>query len=401
MPSPTPNQAPSTQHRAGTGRLAASAVVLALLAGFAAGWFARGTTDGSQAPEWFDVADQLPPESERPELLPRYTGGQALAVFRDGAHSTLVADSASYFRRPAWSERRIPWPEHHDGEFVVATRERGLRLTGPLPQHRPDPLVVLVGDSHMEGVCSNDETAAAFLERALARDPSREHARVLNAATGMFSFPHYLGMAWRYLQLEPDAFVMVVYGGNDFGALETDEAEVRGERKPQRPEGYNERLALALEQQVAGREAGPSLWQFLNQTLLFAVDPSRMEWALEQSLAYAREISRLAEASGTRFVVVYLPPASDVHPDLVRALHAPLVDLLELEPEDLSLTDQLADRFLAGLDELEIERLDARPVLRGAGEPTFWIADEHVNVAGLRLLGEAVAERLARPREAR
>ncbi|QDU67918.1 SGNH/GDSL hydrolase family protein [Engelhardtia mirabilis] len=381
--------------RRGSAPKGALLVLLGLVLGFAGGWYARGPVDGSQVPAWLEVVDHLPPAGSRPALLPRFAGEKPLAVFRDGSTSTLVADGASYFRRPAWTERRIPWPEHDRGEFVVEADFRGLRLTGPLPGERPEPLIVLVGDSHMEGVCSNGETAAAFLERALARDPAAEGARVLNAATGMYTFPHYLGTAWRYLQLAPDVFVLVVFGGNDFGALETDEAELRGDPKPLRPPGYNERLVRALEVQVAGREAGPSLWQFLNQELLFTVDPPRLEWALARSLEYVEAIQRLADEVGTRLVVAYVPPVSDVHPEVVGPVYAPLLSVLELEDADLKATERLADRFLAALGARGVETLDARPALRGATEPCYWIADEHLNVAGLRVLGEALAERLA------
>ena len=96
-------------------------------------------------------------------------------------------------------------------------------------------------------------------------------------------------------------------------------------------------------------------------------------------------------------MVVYLPPAHDVDPEGIAPLYGPVLQVLGLKIEDVRRTDALADCFLARAGELGVETLDARPVLRASDDVLYWVEDEHLNVAGQRLLGEALAERLARP----
>ena len=187
---------------------------------------------------------------------------------------------------------------------------------------------------------------------------------------------------------------VVVFGGNDFGALDSFEAELRGDPAPTRPTSYAERLAAVEELQIAGRPAGYSLWRALNQLVLFDAEPELTERALERAVAHLVEIDRLARERGTRFRTVYLPPAHDVRPELVRPLYAPLLEVLELDAEAVRATDALADRMLAELERRGVECLDARPALRARAEPLYWVADEHLNVLGHEVLGELLAERL-------
>lgn len=370
---------------------------LSFAAGFAGGWNVRAAQDLGLAPRWLEPAMDLPPAAQRPALLPTSPGASALTTLSGASGSSLTHDPASYFRRPDHRVSTSWWDEHPDGEFTRHSSHLGLRLTGPLPVERPRPLIVLTGDSHMDGVCADHETAAAVAERALAARPATAGARVLNAATGMFTFPNYLGVAWRYLQLEPEAFVMVVYGGNDFGALEGFEAELAEAGPVERPPGYMERLAAAEALEVGGRPASPSLWQALNQIYLFAQVPGSLERAVERAVDHTAAIADLAEASGTRLLVVYLPPAHDVAPAKVAPLYVPLLETLELDADDVAATDRAATGYLAGLAERGVETLDARPLLRGREELLYWVADEHLDVTGQRILGEAIAERLADP----
>ncbi|QDU67919.1 SGNH/GDSL hydrolase family protein [Engelhardtia mirabilis] len=348
-------------------------------------------------PAWIQPILAEPDESQRPALVPRLPEGVKLSIL-EGREEVLVTDPWVYFRRPENRSRVLHWREHPDGEFVRATGVAGLRLTGPLPAQRPEPLIVLTGDSHMDGVCAEDETAAAVLEANLALRPGVEAVRVLNAGVGQYTFPHYLAVAWRYLELAPDVLVVVVFGGNDFGAIDSVEAELAGEPEPVRPAGYDQHIQRVVKTKLAGRRGGASLWQALNQVYLFEVQPELETRSVERSLVYLEEIDRMARARGTRFIAAYLPPMHDVREEFSRNLYASLFKELEIDESALASSNRVADAMLAGLEARGIETVDARPTLREWPGHLYWVADEHLNTVGHRLLGELLAQRLAEPR---
>ncbi|MEO0650636.1 MAG: SGNH/GDSL hydrolase family protein [Planctomycetota bacterium] len=348
------------------------------------------TSDGWYLP----VLEELDPTDRPSLLLPLPEGG--LAESREGAKRGVEPDEFAYFRRTVSLPQTWKWPEHPSGEFVRSFGLLGIRLVSPVPQVRPDPLWLLTGDSHVDGVVDDSEVMGALIQDQLRSSDVAEQAYVINAACGFYSFPNYLGIATRFLRLEPDVFVLVVYGGNDFGALLPMQAELEGRPRPMRPPGYRERIQAALKLTFEDREGGPSLWQGFNQLVAFAANPESVDPTLELALDYTRAIAELADEAGTRLLVAYLPPAHDVEQSQLHAIHTAVADALELDAEALAATDRLADRYLRRLAALSIESVDLRPAFLASDAPLYWIADEHINIEGHRLLAEVVLEAVER-----
>ena len=255
----------------------------------------------------------------------------------------------------------------------------------------PDVRVLVTGDSHTDGVCANAENFTTLVEEQLrAPDPQRT-VEVLNAGTGYYTFPNYLGVLVKYLELEPDAFVICVYGGNDFGSMGRVVYTLRDHEFPEAPPGYRDSLMAAQRVEVSGRSGRQSLAQGFNQLAFLAAFPEMEAFVLEEALRYTRAIAELCDERGIRFLVVYLPPPSDVQPEAFAPIHGPVAEALGLEPADLASTDRIATAYLEGLAAARIDSLDLRPVLAGLDDLAYWRTDEHLNLLGHRVLAEHLA----------
>ena len=84
-----------------------------------------------------------------------------------------VYDPYSYFRHRGNLDVERPWEEHPDGRWMLRTNSLGMRRDSEPAAERPDLRVLVVGDSHTDGVCDNDESYCALLEAALARSGER------------------------------------------------------------------------------------------------------------------------------------------------------------------------------------------------------------------------------------
>jgi hypothetical protein len=305
--------------------------------------------------------------------------------------STLEECSLAYFRRPA-GQRRSRWREHPRTGFQRTHTFLGIRREFPLPDERPDPLVVLVGDSHVDGVVSDDEVCTHLLEQALADADPDAAPCVLNVGCGFYTFPNYLGTAVRFAALEPELFVVVVYGGNDFGSLLPMQRALDDLPPLEREPDYMTRLRAGLAVMTGERRGAASIWQDLNQVASFAANPETIEPTLELALDYTRAIDEVCESSGTDLLVVYLPPARSVGDEVVIGLQEPVLELLELTDEELGVTDRMADRYLERLESSGIATLDLRPAFAAADQSLYWMQDEHINIAGHALLADALFE---------
>lgn len=296
-------------------------------------------------------------------------------------------DPYSYFRhRPDLEDSRT-WGEHPDERWILRTNSLGLRmdeepLTTPL-----DLRVLVVGDSHTDGVCNNSEGYPALLEAALARTPGADRAvEVLNAAKGGHSFYNYLGTLERFLPLEPDVFVMLVYGGNDFYEVLELHAFFAGQARLDHSEEYWPLVEAALE------VAPKSLSQFFHPLKYFAHHPTQVAAAAWASGAVTEEIRRTCEQAGIELVVVYLPPASDVEWELLRERLDPVRELLEVPEDRMRTLDVLAGAYLDELRSKGVRVLDLRDVFAVHPGPFFWPEDLHINLGAQRLIAGQLAE---------
>ena len=323
----------------------------------------------------------------RPELLPLRPPDRLPSDFRPDRPG-MEYDRITYLRRRPGVRRSMPWAEHPQGSWELVTNSLGMREDGEPLSDRPDLRILVTGDSHTDGVVSNEENYCQLLEARLAeQDPARTF-EVLNTGTGYYTFPNYLGVLVKYLELEPDVFVVCVYGGNDFGSMGRVVYTLRDIEFPEAPAGYRDRLLAAQAVELQGRKGRESLAQGFNQLAFLAAFPEMESFVLEEALRYSRAISDLCIERDIDLLVVYLPPPGDAQPVPFAPMHERVAAALELDPADLEATDRIASAYLEGLAAAGIETLDLRPILSGLDDLAYWRTDEHLNQLGHRVVAE-------------
>ena len=286
--------------------------------------------------------------------------------------------------------QRFRMKEHPLGFWTMHTNSLGMREDAEPAEEQPDLRVLIVGDSHVDGVCNNDESFASRLEQMLSeRHPDRS-IEVLNAGTGGWSFYNYLGAIEAYAELAPDVFVVTVYGGNDFhGALDLHHYH-RGEKlKPSHAPTVGALVRLGKER-ITGISA-----QFYGQVVYFDTYPAEVAAARKMSRDVTLAIGERCDKLGAKLLCVYLPPYADVDPvayaeDLEAARAA-----VEVKDQSLGVSDHLATRWLADLEQNGVRAVDMRPVflpLIDAGEPLYWRKDHHINLTAQDSVAQAILE---------
>lgn len=297
---------------------------------------------------------------------------------------------------------RIPFAEYPGGELAMVVNSRSMREDDEPRARKPALRVLVTGDSHTDGVCANHESFSNLLEAALRR---RAHAQadeagqrfddesieVLNAGKGGHTFYNYLGTLQRNLDLAPDTFVVTVYGGNDFyEALPIWHFLNNEGRLPRGDARYTKQVdaAIAIEP--------PSLSQGLSSVKYFATFPAQREVAVRAGHEVLERTQALCDERGIRFVVAYLPPRQDVERASRNPRLEPLLQALELPPSELASTSAMADDLITRLRGDGIEVIDLREGLAAMRRSPYWQTDWHLNLAGHRLVSQALLESLTR-----
>lgn len=289
------------------------------------------------------------------------------------------------------SERTLP--EHPHGKWFLRTNGIGLRRDGEIRAEQPDVRIAIAGDSHTDGVCDNSDAYAARLEDALGRHWPGKSVEVLNAGRFGFSLYHYLGTLERLVALAPDAFIVTVYGGNDFEELLTLHHLFQRTPRPPGTERYLDEF------QEASEMSRPALGQGFASLKYFQLQPGEAEVALDAAEAVLIETQRIARERGIALVVAYLPPLSDLPWKEHRASFESVAEVLELAPRDLKRTDELANALLERLTRAGIAVVDLRPALADDPDSCFWHEDLHLNLEGHRRVAGALEPAVVRALE--
>jgi lysophospholipase L1-like esterase len=280
--------------------------------------------------------------------------------------------------------------EHPRRGWRLVTNSLGLRDDDEVAAEKPDARVLVVGDSHVDGVCDNADGFPQVLERALAAEHPERSIEVLNGGTGGWSFYNYLGALEAWADLAPDVFVVTVYGGNDFyGALDLHHYH-RREPLPAR----DTRTVAKLVRLSKENMGIPS--QFYNQVAYFHDHPDEEAAALAMAVDVTAEIARRCAELGAKLLVVYLPPYAHGQPERYAPYLALAQEHLPLPAGAVAVDERLADAWLARLAADGVRTVDLRPAFRAAEEALYWESDHHVGLAGQRRIAAelhaAVAE---------
>lgn len=282
-----------------------------------------------------------------------------------------------------------PFDEHPAGGFRRATNRLGLREDDEPAALAPDLRVLVVGDSHVAGVCANDESLPNRLEARLAAALPGRSVEVWNVAQGGYEPPNYLGVLDTYGGYEPDALVAVVYGGNDFRGV------LGLWRYAYRQRGSNE-VPWDLKAVRELRGGAGLLGQEIHQLAYFLANPDLEARAADVVAAILVELARQCGERGASFLAVYLPPPSSGQPHLYGDVLRAALEAAGVPAEGLAASERMADRALATLRRLDVPALDLRERFRREERPLYWRTDLHLNVDGHAVAAEEVERALAR-----
>lgn len=315
-------------------------------------------------------------------LLREPLDAQSAQLFYPGLRNKHVFDPFSYVRREANLYAEVPFPESEGGIWRLVTNSAGLREDQDILELQPDVRILVTGDSHTEGVCANSDSFPNVLEAMLARERTTATVEVLNAGMGSYNTYNYLGVLERFRDLNPDVFVVAVYGGNDF-YKNLDLVRFFERMPPPQALTYDFKLAASSTKKAPG-----AIPQELGQVVYFLDNPQDVELAIDVACSITSELKRLSAEVGTQLVLVYLPPPLASQPQFYAEGMNPVLVELGLEGQSVRVSDEIADRWLEFLRHHEIEHLDLRPHFSAAAQPLYWYTDHHLNVAGQRKIAE-------------
>ncbi len=311
---------------------------------------------------------------------------KALSAYFPAAVSPQMRRSEfSYFKHKpngGWTRR---FEEHPKGKFSIQLNGAGMRETTEVRDPKPGLRVLFTGDSHVAGVVNHDENLVHLLETSLSANGRPGDVETLNLAVGSYCIYNYLGVLEDHAHLEPDVFVVVVYGGNDFYGMVRLERYFSGR-------GRYAASAFSTEEQ---RKAWDGLKQLRAQELVqvryMEMNQEDVSIAAQTSASILDEIGDRCDVRGILPIFVYLPPPLEVQADRFPAEVALATTALGLTKEELTGDSQLADEMIRALKDKGRSVVDLRPAYRKAEELLYWRLDFHINLAGHRIASEVIA----------
>lgn len=313
----------------------------------------------------------------------------------------LVVDPVAGFRPRRSSTIRMPMAAL-DGvapEEIEKRRDAHgfLRLT-ELPRELERPSVLVVGDSHVDGVVSTAENFTSLLEAESGRSVLPA-CHVLNAGCGLYSLWQSALRARDLLPTyRPAVVVVVVFLGNDFLDLDNptvphlDDALVEraaaGRNAPETTSARKREIGLpALFEQL--------FWQGLNQALYLHRDPGRIAVLAQKGGHAVERLESAAAEQSARVLWVLLPSFDLVFPARVEGFGGLAKELVAGGAQR-----RMRDAFVAELERRAADFVDLEPAFRADGRLGLYAIDFHVFRDGHRLMADQlaapIAERLRR-----
>jgi hypothetical protein len=315
-----------------------------------------------------------------------------------------IAETGIRLWKPGFPGLRLPQVMHQPAELYgfelvpnqqvfnlaspVTTNSEGFR--GPELRDRSDVgfRVLCIGDSFTFGYgVADGESYPSQLEQLLREDSRERDPEVVNAGVQGYATYHEMDfLESRGLGLQPDAVVLAVYH-NDL---------------VERPDGnYAARYHDELEQAKSNlRHRSPRLYWALHNSAA---------WTLGDLLYRARQHGSgpangqtVAKADGND--AAWHSMAQELQTFKRLSQEHGFIPLIMVIPSRAQLAAENADsrypgRVLAIVEELGLEAIDLRPVLKGAieqGIDPYLAWDHHHGAEGNRLLAAAVRDRLVR-----
>ncbi len=287
----------------------------------------------------------------------------------------------------------VSWEEHPAGRVVMETNNLGFREDRDTDEEKGDDTVriLVTGDSHIDGVVNNSEAFPNRLE-ALLNVPGRPAKfEVINGGTGYFGPQHYCRFIRKYDYLDPDAFIVVIYTGNDF--LDAIRIESRQDSMIAAGRDFNAWTRLVYFGRLAAARGfcHGATSQELNQAFFFKRFPEMKQVSLTVTKREIGKIRDKCRSGGTDLYLVLLPTRWFVEgPDMGWQLRMARL-VLWLSKRDLRVTREITDSLAIWLDRSNIDYIDLADCADADPDrQLFWGEDSHLNVYGHRVMAEQV-----------
>jgi len=362
------------------------------------------------------------------------------------------------FSIPAFYSEKSIFPEHPDGHFLYRGNNLGFREDHDTRIEKSDSIrIVVLGDSHTDGVCWNRESYANRLEHHLNEQRDGRSYEVINAGTGKYSpFQYLRAYQYRIKPLRPDIVVIGLYVGNDFfdmyrrddrpfcqvnsdGSISELPPDfffyakpgftntwlshsyayyiVFGSRFWKRISYHVTRAVIFYRNTAAmpGISRGDFLQylldlfritninraasvQSISQMTFFHYFPQARKTSLQLVQYVLSQFKAEQEQQGFRLIVVPIPTRFQIESPRAAKIQSAFLHKINYIEEDqpASLEDALTDSLLSALRRLGIEALDLRPLLRKEAEKQalYYEQDFHINPRAHDLIGREICRYL-------
>lgn len=309
-----------------------------------------------------------------------------------GGDPALVVDEVAGFRPRRKTIVRLPMlavDQTDRREYVKHRNGEGFLRRDELPSPLDRPAVLMVGDSHLDGVVGTEDNVATQLEEALGAAGAPSY--VLNAGCGFYSLWQHVLRARDLMQrYRPRVVVVVVFLGNDFLDLENVTFPHLDDSLRELPPGAltePETTSARLLELAIPAPYEAAFWQGMNQALYLQQRPERLPILLRKA-AHAIDALQAAGAQHGATIVWALLPSFD----LVFAEHAQGLGKVADEVVRSGIQRRLRDGFVALLDERKAQVVDFEPAFRADGKLDLYALDFHVYVRGHRLMADVLRE---------
>ena len=310
---------------------------------------------------------------------------EALAFFPSlKSPSPFLFDEVAYMTLRPGNVLTRKWPEHPNGKYQRVVNAQGFSREGPISGVQPSLRVLVVGDSHLQGVVSTSENLCAVMEAELALVRPGETVEVLNAGQGGTSFYNYLAVVERYLELKPNVVVCLAYTGNDFGGA----IELRRMFEAITIEHWN---AVSDQRTRALRQSKlPGLGQCLHQALSLMDNPETEAIGVDAGCEVMVELAQTCEAHGIGFVCVRLPSAFVAQPDRYKSHIEDGVATVKLGDAPFEVEPRISLEWMTRLAGRGVEVVDLAPSFASIDRDLYWHRDLHLSVEGHRAAAEVL-----------
>lgn len=357
------------------------------------------------------------------------------------------AQSRGWIPTGTESEKLAPFPEVSQGFLEFRRSADGLRSDREYPKAPPEGIrrILVLGDSHTEGMVDGEETFAHRLQQRLNQESSSWE--VLNGAFRRASpLQEYWAYEQAYEQFEPEAIVVGFFVGNDLMDLlrssdrlhltpgADDEwlvtAPTEATNATEDRESWSESLKRPLRRhsaiyrnlteirwlreavvettgseyrqrlEAAAAEEPGWVWQAGNQVAYFREHAEDEETAWKQLTWIWRNWKKSTDAANRRLIIVLIPSGMQAHPDRWSERRAKVNELLGMNDEVWSDLDRQYAKALELTKTLGIESIDLLGAIRArsgteSSEEYYYEIDQHLNAAGHALVAELLEKNLS------